>query len=102
MSKRDSQLLLEDIIEPVRKIDRYRAGLSKSDFLIDDKTSDAVIRNLEIIGEAVRQSPPSSKTPIPESPGRRPRDCEIESCMTMQGWIWNWFGKSSRAPFQSY
>jgi len=61
MSKRDSQLLLGDIIESVRKIDRYRAGLSKSDFLIDDKTSDAVIRNLEIIGEAVRQLPSEFK-----------------------------------------
>lgn len=61
MSKRDPQLLLGDIIESARKIDRYRAGLSKSDFLIDGKTSDAVIRNLEIIGEAVRQLPSEFK-----------------------------------------
>ena len=61
MSKRDPRLLLVDIIESANKIDRYRTGLSKSDFLVDGKTSDAVIRNLEIIGEAVRQLPSEFK-----------------------------------------
>lgn len=57
MSKRDEKLLLEDILDSIRKIYRYTEGLSFHDFLSDEKTTDAVIRNFEIIGEAVRQLP---------------------------------------------
>jgi uncharacterized protein with HEPN domain len=57
MSKREPSVLLEDIRVAVSKIERYIAGLDKQGFLIDEKTSDAVIRNLEIIGEAVKQLP---------------------------------------------
>jgi uncharacterized protein with HEPN domain len=51
MSKRTPQLLLEDILESARKILAYTAGFSLEQFLEDDKTLDAVIRNFEIIGE---------------------------------------------------
>ena len=57
MSKREPLLLLEDIIESIQKIKKYTAGLSKDDFLNDDKTVDAVIRNFEIIGEAANRIP---------------------------------------------
>ena len=50
MSKRDVQLLLEDILHASQKILSYTSGLSKEDFLKDDKTIDAVVRNFEIIG----------------------------------------------------
>ncbi|HEX7395217.1 MAG TPA: HepT-like ribonuclease domain-containing protein [Anaerolineaceae bacterium] len=40
-----------------RKIVHYTAGMSRQDFLRDDKTYDAVIRNLEIIGEAAKNVP---------------------------------------------
>jgi uncharacterized protein with HEPN domain len=57
MSKREPFLLLEDIIESIQKIKIYTDGLSKEDFLKDDKTIDAVIRNFEIIGEAANRIP---------------------------------------------
>ena len=57
MSKREPLLLLEDIIESIQKIKKYTAGLSKDDFLNDDKTVAAVIRNFEIIGEAANRIP---------------------------------------------
>jgi len=57
MSKREPFLLLEDIIESIRKIKIYTNGLSLDDFLKDDKTIDAVIRNFEIIGEAANRIP---------------------------------------------
>lgn len=66
MSKRDPQLLLEDIQGAVEKINRYTEGLSRSEFLSDDKTIDAVVRNLEIIGEAVRQLPDDFKAAHPQ------------------------------------
>ena len=57
MSKREPILLLEDIIESIQKIKIYTSGLSLDDFLKDDKTIDAVIRNFEIIGEASNRIP---------------------------------------------
>jgi uncharacterized protein with HEPN domain len=38
--------------EAAEKILKYTKGLSFEDFLTDDKTIDAVVRNFEIIGEA--------------------------------------------------
>lgn len=52
MSKRSSDLLLSDMKEAAEKILKYTQGLSFEDFLADDKTIDAVVRNFEIIGEA--------------------------------------------------
>jgi uncharacterized protein with HEPN domain len=61
MSKRDPGLLMEDITAAIEKIDRYIAGMTADAFKEDDKTIDAVVRNLEIIGEAVNKLPPSFK-----------------------------------------
>lgn len=55
MSKRNTKILLEDMLEAARKIIKYTDGLSFDDFLNDDKTIDAVIRNFEIIGEAANR-----------------------------------------------
>jgi uncharacterized protein with HEPN domain len=57
MSKRTAGLLLEDMLNSVNKIDAYTAGISYDQFLTDDKTIDAVIRNFEIIGEAANRLP---------------------------------------------
>ena len=55
MSKRDSLLLLEDMLESAQKIMRYTSELNYETFLSDDRTADAVIRNFEIIGEAANR-----------------------------------------------
>jgi uncharacterized protein with HEPN domain len=52
MSKRSSNVLLLDMKEAAEKILKYTKGLSFEEFLTDDKTIDAVVRNFEIIGEA--------------------------------------------------
>jgi uncharacterized protein with HEPN domain len=54
---RDSKVYLEDILEATRKITAYTGSLSKAAFLDDEKTIDAVVRNLEVIGEAVKNLP---------------------------------------------
>lgn len=54
---RDFRIYLEDILGAIGKIKRYTKGLSKQAFAADDKTLDAVTRNLEVIGEAVKQLP---------------------------------------------
>lgn len=55
MSNRDDHILLADIMVAIEKILRYTAGYDKDRFLADERTIDAVVRNLEIVGEAVRQ-----------------------------------------------
>jgi uncharacterized protein with HEPN domain len=61
MSDRPVRLLIEDILESIEKIERYTAGISFEEFSNDDKTNDAVIRNLEIIGEAANRLPDDFK-----------------------------------------
>lgn len=51
MSKRSVSLLIDDILESVDKIERYTEGMNQESFQSDEKTTDAVFRNLEIIGE---------------------------------------------------
>ena len=63
---RDQRLYLEDIRDCCRKVIRYCAGLSREDFIADDKTFDAVIRNLEIAGEATRHIPKDLRDRYPE------------------------------------
>ncbi|MDH4085295.1 MAG: DUF86 domain-containing protein, partial [Nitrospira sp.] len=62
---RDSRVYLEDILEATRKITSYTANLSKAAFLEDEKTFDAVVRNLEVIGEAVKKLPEDLRTQHP-------------------------------------
>jgi uncharacterized protein with HEPN domain len=54
MSKRSDKELLQDIHEAAIRIQTYIAGMTYAAFLEDTKTQDAVIRNLEIIGEATK------------------------------------------------
>jgi uncharacterized protein with HEPN domain len=68
---RDSRVYLDDILESARKIRLYTAGLSFEDFREDSKTADAVIRNLEIIGEAVKQIPEAIREKRPEVTWRK-------------------------------
>jgi uncharacterized protein with HEPN domain len=48
---RDSRVYLEDILASVAKIRSYVAGMEEPHFAQDAKTVDAVVRNLEIIGD---------------------------------------------------
>lgn len=57
MSERDFRLYLVDIIEAGTAIQSYVTGLSLEDFSCDRKTCSAVIREFEIIGEAVGKLP---------------------------------------------
>ncbi|MCD6484502.1 MAG: DUF86 domain-containing protein [Candidatus Odinarchaeota archaeon] len=55
--KRDYTLYIKDIIDAISKIEEFIEGMSFKDFVSDDKTSSAVIRKLEIIGEATKKIP---------------------------------------------
>jgi uncharacterized protein with HEPN domain len=54
MPKRDDDLLVSDMIDCCLKILNYIKGLDYNAFLNDSKTTDAVIRNFEVLGEACK------------------------------------------------
>ena len=66
MSKRSVRLLLDDMLEAAERIERYVGGLDQPGFLADEKTSDAVVRNLEIFGEAAAHVPDDFRARTPE------------------------------------
>lgn len=68
---RDYRVFLEDILEAIDKIRRYTAGLSQDTFRRDDKTLDAVVRNLEVIGEAVKKLPAKIRSKHPQVDWKR-------------------------------
>jgi len=61
MSKRPINLLLNDIRQAIDRIERYIKNLSFDAFSDDQKSVDAVVRNLEIIGEAANRLPDEFK-----------------------------------------
>jgi uncharacterized protein with HEPN domain len=54
MSKRTDREYLYDIREAIRRIKAYTGDRTWSSFLEDTRTQDAVIRNLEVMGEATK------------------------------------------------
>ncbi|MBN1455569.1 MAG: DUF86 domain-containing protein [Methanomicrobia archaeon] len=59
---------IQDIIDSLDKIMKFVEGMSYDDFEHDDKTVFAVVRALEIIGEAVKNIPDEVRERYPEIP----------------------------------
>ena|ERR1035441_11133608 len=95
MSNRPADLFLADIRESIARIERYSAGLDRAGFEADEKTVDAVARNLEIIGEAARQLPEDFTRRNPRSNGVKSAASATALYMTTLAWIWKSSGKSS-------
>ncbi len=57
MKERTYKVFIEDIVEAMNKIERYIKDRSYEEFVKNDMVVDAVIRNLEIIGEASKRVP---------------------------------------------
>ena len=55
MSSSNEQAFLTDIREAIHRIQSYTEGMDYDEFQADTKTQDAVMRNLEILGEATKQ-----------------------------------------------
>jgi len=63
---KNDKVILEQILEFIHKIELYISNTSLSEFKKDNKTQDAVIRNIEIIGEAANKVPAGFKKKYPE------------------------------------
>ncbi len=63
--KRNIKLFFVDILEALQSIKEYTQNMDYGDFIKDKKTRDAVVRNLEIIGEATKNIPEEIKDKYP-------------------------------------
>ena len=52
---KDPKVFLSDMLQAICKIETYVQGLAWHDFKLDEKTQDAVIRQLMILGEAANK-----------------------------------------------
>jgi len=64
--ERNWRMRVEDILVCIEKIKTYTRGMTFDQFSIDGKTVDAVIRNMEIIGEAAGLIPMEIQEKYPE------------------------------------
>ena len=68
---RDESLYLADIQESCEKVLRFTKGMTYKDFVHDDLHFDAVLRNLEIIGEAVKNISEETRQKYPNVKWRK-------------------------------
>lgn len=62
---RDYRLYLDDILAAINRIERYMDGVDFATFSADEMRIDAVVRNIEIIGEAAKNIPQAQRSLAP-------------------------------------
>ena len=80
--KRDYKLRIQDILESIVAIESYITNKNEDDFYNNRLIQDAVIRRLEIIGEATKNIPEKVRTKYPDIPWKKMaglRDVAIHS-----------------------
>lgn len=55
--QREPKVFLEDTVEAASKIERYIHQMTFDEFIKDELVSDAVIKNILVIGEATKNAP---------------------------------------------
>lgn len=68
--KRDISVYLSDIVESIAQIEKYTFEVEERQFEEDEQLQDAVIRRIEIIGEAVKGIPQSVRKKYAHVPWR--------------------------------
>ncbi|SMO94638.1 HepT-like ribonuclease domain-containing protein [Gracilimonas mengyeensis] len=71
MSKRKPDVFLQDILESINRIQQFLEGVSEQEFYENVEKQDAVLRRLEIIGEAVKHLPQHVRNNHPDIPWRQ-------------------------------
>lgn len=68
---RDLRLYLDDIWDCITSVEEYMQAVEKDDFLLDRKLQDAVIRRLEVMGEAVKHIPDDFRSRYADVPWKK-------------------------------
>ena len=68
---KDANIFIDDILESMNKIERYITALSFNEFKEKEMVVDAVLRNIEVIGEAARNLPDSFRNKSENIPWRQ-------------------------------
>lgn len=68
---RDPAVYLEDILEAIERIREYAAGMKLESFSADRKSVDAILFNLQTIGEAAKGVPEGLRSLAPEVDWRK-------------------------------
>lgn len=67
---RDIGLYIRDIIRNMKEAEEFVQGMSQAEFAADKKTFNAVLRSIEVIGEAAKYVPESIRQQNPDVPWR--------------------------------
>jgi len=71
MKKREYRDYLQDIYDAINEVATFIEGMTYEDFLKDKKTINAVIRSIEVIGEASKQLPKAVRDKNPSIPWKK-------------------------------
>lgn len=68
MSEKNWKILFEDILESINRIEEYTKNTDFDSFFKNRMMTDAVVRNIEIVGEASKRVPEEIKTRLTDIP----------------------------------
>ncbi|MBI5874432.1 MAG: DUF86 domain-containing protein [Deltaproteobacteria bacterium] len=71
MKKRDYGDYLQDILTAAMEVKEFTTGMNYDEFIEDKKTVNAVIRSLEVLGEAAKRIPYEVRRKYPDVPWKR-------------------------------
>src|SRR3990167_5037832 len=66
--KRDTSLFIEDILESIKNIESFTKGITEKELSKNIEKQSAIIRQIEIIGEAAKNIPPSIRKKYQDIP----------------------------------
>lgn len=68
---RDYKVFLQDVMDAIANVAEFVGPMTRHDFETDKKTLHAVVRNLEVIGEAIKSVPSEVRIQHPQVPWQR-------------------------------